>query len=89
MLIGHGVTNMGYVEDQAKWLKQTGLQQGDRVAIVAVATAGQSGWSNDWAKEYMKVPDEGEYMGDAGGAGLDVRTKQGRYRYPFWVLIKL
>lgn len=83
-----------YVERQRKWIKEVGLEIGDKVLIVSSATDEQAGWGDVWATPMNR------YIGqigvvempeapDAELAGITVSVGGDTYNYPFFVLVKV
>lgn len=81
-----------YERQQAKWLKNTGLKEGDKLIVIATAKDGQGGWSNVWMSvmdtfvgltvTYLDVADE-------RGVRVDVPAQNWPWRFPFFVLAKV
>lgn len=84
-----------YVERQRKWIKEVGLEIGDKVLIVAKASDEQGGWDDSWVEQMdgeiglvgIVVADSPDSPDDADG--IRVQTATGTWNYPFFVLVKV
>lgn len=89
---------MLYVERQRKWIKEVGLEIGDKVLIVGKSVNGSGAWDgDDWVEQMdetvgltgvVVLQDEphGRYTEEWG---IRVETEKGRWNYPFFVLVKV
>lgn len=87
-----------YVERQRKWIKEVGLEIGDKVLIASATDSEQSGWNDVWVEAMDAVVGqigtvreaqwelaEGEY----NEYGISVSTDMGMFNFPFFVLVKV
>ncbi len=87
-----------YVERQRKWIKEVGLEIGDKVLIVSTASDNLAGWNDDWVSDMDKtvglVGTVGDAYEESGGDykpdwGILVGTDRKYWYYPFFVLVKV
>jgi hypothetical protein len=87
-----------YVERQRKWIKEVGLEIGDKVLIVGTATDEQGGWDDSWVDGMNEtvglVGTVGDAFEESGGDyepewGILVSTDGKYWYYPFFVLVKV
>ena len=87
-----------YVERQRKWIKEVGLEIGDKVLIASSASDEQGGWDDVWGGTSMDetiglvgVVEESavENRDENMSHGIRVRTRRGTWNYPFFVLVKV
>lgn len=87
-----------YVEQQRKWIKEVGLEIGDKVLIVGKSVNGSGAWDGDGWVEQMDdtvgltgvvVNQDESYGRDTEEWGIRVQTDKGVWNYPFFVLVKV
>jgi hypothetical protein len=87
-----------YVERQRKWIKEVGLEIGDKVLIVARANSEANGWDDEWVDGMDEtvglVGTVGDAYEESGGDykpdwGILVGTDGKYWYYPFFVLVKV
>ena len=83
------IEKKSYKERQAEWIKENNLKPGDKVRILRKTEDYENGWQNGWTHSMEgSIGEICTVIEDCGCDGIEVKSSQGTWGYPYFVLEK-